>query len=126
MKKLTTIALLLFLLPHAAFAVPAKGVCNGVHKGKKISMVGTMSNMNSLQTLKGALIIDGREIAHFEGRDAHLNIFFRTAKIKNAHGDFAEAKLTNPVQKSGVITRLYVRAYGIDYRNIAMSCWTKY
>lgn len=126
MKTLTTIALLLFLLTHAAFAVPAKGACNGVHEGKKISMVGTMYNMKSLQTLSGTLIIDGREIAHFDGRDAQLNIFFRTAMITNAHGDLATAKLTNPIQKSGVITRLYVRSYGIDYRNIAMSCWTKY
>ena len=126
MQKLIISALTLILLTGTAFATPGKGGCSGIYQGKKVSFTGFMGHINYLDTLTGSLEVDGREVARFEGRDVQLSFLSRTFVVKNDQGDMAEGKLNNPIRKTGVISRLYVPAYGIDYRNIAMSCWTQY
>jgi hypothetical protein len=42
--------------------------------------------------------------------------------VTNNHGALLEAKVTNIAKGTGVIKRLLVPEFGIDYRNIPMSC----
>lgn len=123
MKKLI-MCLMTSLLATSAFADGGTGGCTGIHQGKKIILNGLMSSRN-LDNATASVVIDGRTVAHFDGADLKLNILFRSFKIRNDRGDYAEGKLTNIAQKSGVLTRLSVPAYGIEYRNVQMSCWTK-
>lgn len=126
MRKIIISALALFLIAGTAFATPGKGGCTGTYQGKKISFTGFMGDINYLDTLTGSLEVDGREVTRFEGRDVALSFLSRTFVVKNDQGDYAEGKLSNPIRKTGVIRRLSVPAYGIEYRDIPMSCWSQF
>ncbi|WP_408096278.1 hypothetical protein ACJVC5_14660 [Peredibacter sp. HCB2-198] len=122
MKKL--LFSLLLLTSSLAFpAGPGKGGCSGVYQGKKVSFTANMTDIDYIENLTGEVIVDGRRVATFTGYDVSLSLMARTFRMSNGQGDIAEGKLSNPIRKTGVMSRLYVPAYGIDYRNIAMSCW---
>ena len=122
MKKLV-FSLLLLTSTVALAAGPGKGGCSGVYQGKKVSFTAYMSDIDYLENLTGGVFVDGRQVATFTGYDVSLSLLARTFRMSNGQGDIAEGKLSNPIRKTGVMSRLYVPAYGIDYRNISMSCW---
>lgn len=121
MKRLTTCFLALGLMATSAFA--GTGGCTGTYKGKRIVLNGNL--LNALDDATASVSVDGRIVAHFDGSDVKLNYIFQSFKVRNNQGDYAEGKLTNLVKKTGVLSRLSVPAYGIDYRDIPMACWTK-
>lgn len=124
MKKI-----LLFVLA-SMFAVSAfagaTGGCVGTYKGKKIVFNGKMSDVNNKDSAEGSLAVDGRIVADFEGEQLKINLFFQTFKVVNYRGALVEGRATNVFSKKGVISRLYVPEFGIDYRNIPMACWTRH
>lgn len=120
MKHLTLGLLTFALLSTAAFA--SKGGCTGTYKGKRIILDGNL--LSSLDDATASVIVDGRIVAYFDGADVKLNYLFQSFKVRNNQGDYAEGKLTNLVKKTGVLSRLSVPAYGIDFRDIPMACWT--
>lgn len=122
MKKFVFSVLL--LTSAVSFAAgPGKGGCSGVHQGKKVSFNANMTDIDYLDNLTGAVYVDGRQVATFTGYDVNLSLLARTFRMANGQGDIAEGKLSNPLRKTGVMSRLYVPAYGIDFRDIKMSCW---
>ncbi|WPU63228.1 hypothetical protein [Peredibacter starrii] len=122
MKKLV-FSLLLATTSLAFAAGPGKGGCSGVHQGKKVSFSAYMSDIDYLENLTGGVFVDGRQVATFTGYDVNLSLLSRSFRMANGQGDIAEGKLSNPIRKTGVMSRLYVPAYGIDFRDIKMSCW---
>lgn len=123
MKKIL-ICLFATLLTSQAFA-NAKGGCNGTYRGKKIIFNGLMTHPTDKDTAEGSILIDGRIVADFEGEDLRINYFFQTFKVRNNRGALVEGKVNNLLRKTGVISRLYIPEFGIDYRNIPMVCWQK-
>lgn len=123
MLRIIVLIVTLSLLSQAAFA--AKGGCSGVHQGKKIIFNGLIINPLDTSTGRGNISVAGRVIAEFEGEDLRINYLFQTFKASNNHGDLVEGKVTNMSNMTGIMKRLYVRGYGIDFRNIPMKCWRK-
>ncbi len=123
MLKIIVLIVSLSLFTSAAFA--GRGGCAGVHNGKKIIFNGLITNPMDTSTGRGNISVGGRVIAEFEGEDLRINYLFQTFKASNNHGDLVEGKVTNMRNMTGVMKRLYVRGYGIDYRNIPMKCWQK-
>ena len=123
MLKNIVLIVTLSLITSAAFA--GRGGCSGVHKGKRIIFNGLITNPMDTDTGRGNISVGGRVIAEFEGEDLRINYLFQTFKASNNHGDLVEGKVTNMRKMTGVMKRLYVRGYGIDYRNIPMTCWSK-
>ena len=123
MKKIILSLLCTVMLTSTAFA--AKGGCVGTYKGQKIVFNGLIMDPSNKNTAEGSIKIGDRVIADFEGEDLKINYLFQTFKATNNRGDLVEGKVTNLFRKTGVMKRLYVRAYGIDWRNIPMQCWQK-
>lgn len=122
MLKICVLIVTATLLSSAAFA--GKGGCAGVYKGKRIIFNGLITNPMDTSTGNGHIIVGGRRVADFDGEDLKINYLFRTFKVRNNHGDMVEGKVTNITKMTGVMSRLYVRGFGIDYRNIPMTCWS--
>ena len=120
MKRLVMSLSLIFLTSNAFAGIAS---CSGIYQGKRVVLHGLMEN--TLNDASGSVSVDGRVVANFDGPDVKVNYIFLSFKVANAQGDYAEGKLTNIGQKSGILTRLSVPAYGIEYRNIPMNCWTK-
>lgn len=123
MLKIIIMIVTLALLSSAAFA--GRGGCAGVHKGKRIIFNGLITNPMDTSTGNGNISVGGRVVAEFDGEDLKINYLFQTFKATNNHGDLVEGKVTDMRKMTGVMKRLYVRGFGIDYRNIPMKCWSK-
>lgn len=113
-------ALLSLVLSTGAFAIA--GGCKGMHEGKEVLAEG-YGEGNDPRNVSGTVTVDGQEVARFDGQDASINFLLLRGKVTNEHGDIVEAKVTSMTALTGTVTRLYVPAHGIDYRNIAMNCW---
>ena len=118
MKLLTTV--LTLSISCNVFAIA--GGCKGMHEGVEVLANG-YGEGNDPRNVSGTVSVDGREVARFDGRDASINFLLLRGKVTNGQGDIVEAKVTSMTELTGVVTRLYVPAYGIDYRNIPMQCW---
>jgi hypothetical protein len=110
------------LMSGTVLAGPTKGTCTGVYRGQKIVFKGLILNMSDTDTGRGSISVGGRVVAAFEGEDLRINYLFQTFKVRNNHGDLVEGRVNNIIRQTGVIKRLYVPGYGIDYRNIPMAC----
>lgn len=110
------------LISGTVMAAPTRGTCTGSYRGKKIVFKGLIMNMSDTDTGRGSISVGGRVVAGFEGEDLRINYLFQTFKVRNNHGDLVEGRVNNLFKQTGVIKRLYVPGYGIDYRNIAMAC----
>lgn len=128
MKKLslTLIFTLSTFMAHAAIEeTNGKAGCRGVYQGKSVSFSGVGKSITDIKNGRGSISVDGKNVADFEGEDMKINYFTQSFKVTNNHGALLEARVTNISKGTGVIKRLYVPEYGIDYRNIPMSCWAK-
>ena len=110
------------LVSGTVAAAPTRGTCTGTYGGKKIVFKGLIMNMSDTDTGRGSISVAGRVVAAFEGEDLRINYLFQTFKVKNNHGDLVEGRVNNLIRQTGVIKRLYVPGFGIDYRNIPMAC----
>lgn len=110
------------LISGTVLAGPTRGTCTGVYAGKKIVFKGLIMNMRDTDTGRGSISVGGRVVAGFEGEDLRINYLFQTFKVRNNHGDLVEGRVNNIIKQTGVIKRLYVPGFGIDYRNIPMAC----
>ena len=110
------------LICSSVLAAPTRGTCTGQHGRNRIVFKGLIINMTDTDTGRGSISVNGRQVAAFEGEDLRINYIFQTFKVRNNHGDIVEGKVNNLVQLTGMIKRLYVPGYGIDYRNIPMKC----
>ena len=108
-----------------AFAVSAVGGCLGRYQGIDIKLHGVISDKSNLDSAEGSVIIAGREVARFNGADLRYNIILMTFKARNYQGDIIEGKVKSISEKSAVFSRLYVPAFGIDLRNVFVTCWNK-
>jgi hypothetical protein len=121
MKKL--FFMLFALTAMNAYAVSGIGGCSGHHQGLDIKIRGAISDKSNIETAEGSLIIAGREVARFQGADLRYNILLWTFKARNNHGDLVEGKVKSITEKSATFSRIYIPAYGIDLRNIFVTCW---
>lgn len=110
------------LISGSVFAGPTRGQCTGMYGRQKIVFKGLIMNMSNTDTGQGSISVNGRAVAGFEGEDLRINYLFQTFKVRNNHGDLVEGRVTNMLKQTGTIKRLYVPGFGIDYRNIPMSC----
>jgi hypothetical protein len=120
-----SLLLCLTLLTTGTQAAARIGGCTGEHKGVAIEMKGVMSDNTNLDTARGIVLIDGREVAAFEGSNFEMSILRRSFSVRNNQGDYAEGKVTNVFTRSAVLKRLYIPGYGIDYREVHISCWSR-
>lgn len=123
MKKIIMGLICTALFSSSAFA--ATGGCVGTYQGRKIIFNGLILDPMNKNTAEGYISVNGRRVADFDGEDLRINYLFQTFKASNGRGDLVDGKVTSLMRKTGVIKRLYVRGFGIDYRNIPMQCWTK-
>jgi hypothetical protein len=86
--------------------------CKGVYQGKSVSFSGVGKSITDIKRGHGSISVDGRIVADFEGEYMNIN-----------RGALLEAKVTNIGKGTGVIKRLSIPEFGIEYRNIPMSCW---
>ena len=98
--------------------------CKGTHNGKKLLLTIQGDGINPRKS-DGTLFINGIERAHFSGDDLKINMLLLSASVKNAQGDAASGVVTDLLRMKGIVHRLKVRGLGIDYRNVAVECWTK-
>lgn len=115
---LTTVA----LFSGTVLAGPTRGSCVGQQGRNRIVFKGLIMNMTDTDTGRGSISVNGRVVADFEGEDLRINYLFQTFKVRNDRGDLVEGKVNNLVKQTGMIKRLYVPGFGIDYRNIPMAC----
>ena len=108
-----------------SLAMAGSGGCFGKYKGRSIIVKGLMTEAGNKDSAQGSVSVGGRVVADFEGADLKINYIFQSFKVRNARGDLVEGRVTNLIKKTGVIKRLYVPSFGIDYRNIPMTCWVK-
>jgi hypothetical protein len=97
--------------------------CKGVYQGKSVSFSGVGKSITDIKRGHGSISVDGRIVADFEGEDMKINYFTQSFKVTNNRGALLEAKVTNIGKGTGVIKRLSIPEFGIEYRNIPMSCW---
>jgi hypothetical protein len=97
-------------------------LCRGEHKGKSITLTVSVENVADPRTGSGTVAVDGTEVAEFLGSDAKINVIFLTVKAKNARGEILEGRVTNLATGAGMLTRLYVPGYGIDVKNVPVTC----
>lgn len=121
----TLLILCLTLMINASYAAARIGGCTGEYKGISIEMKGVMSDNSNLDTARGTVSVDGREVAAFEGSFFEMSILRRSFSVRNDHGDYAQGKVTNVFTRSAVLTRLYIPGYGIDFRNVHITCWSR-
>ncbi len=125
MKKLS-LALIFALSSTIATAVVeeanGRAGCKGVYQGKSVSFSGVGKSITEIKKGRGSISVAGRIVADFEGEDMKINYWTQSFKVTNNHGALLEAKVTNIGKGTGVIKRLLVPEFGIDYRNIPMSC----
>lgn len=112
-------AVLTLALSAQAFAI--SGTCRGVHDGKEVIAEG-YGEGNDPRNVSGTVSVDGVEVARFDGQDASINFILLRGKVTNSYGDLVEGRVTSLTALTGLVTRLYVPAQGIDYRNIEMQC----
>ena len=110
------------LVSGTVLAGPTRGTCIGNYGNKKIVFKGLIMNMSNTDTGRGSISVGGRNVADFEGEDLRINYLFQTFKVRNNRGDLVEGRVNNIIKQTGIIKRLYVPGYGIDYRNIPMVC----
>ena len=118
MKWLTLVSALVISTNVFALA----GGCRGEYQGQEV-LLNAYGEGNDPREASGTVSVDGREVARFDGRDARINYLFQTAKVTNAQGDLAEGRVVSLLDKTGIITRLQVQGYGIDFRNVPVQCW---
>ena len=123
MKNIFTFVVSTFFVTSLAMA--NSGGCSGKYKGKSIIVKGIMTEAGNKDSGQGSVSVGGRVVADFEGTDLKINYIFQSFKVRNARGDLVEGRVKNLIKKTGVIKRLYVPSFGIDYRNIPMTCWVK-
>lgn len=116
--KALLFALVLLSTAHAATNVR----CDGKYQGKSVVLSGSVQDIMDPRSGTGAVSVDGREVANFAGSDAKINYVFLSAKVQNARGELVEGKITDLQKGSGLITRLHVPGFGIDFRNIPVTC----
>lgn len=116
----TVTASLILLLSSTAFAI--SGECRGTHQGEEILLSGYAAGSDPREGV-ARVSVAGREVALFEGQDARINYLFQSARVMNPQGDELEGKVVSLTEKTALITKLVVRGFGIDYRNIPVSCW---
>lgn len=125
MKKLS-LALIFALISSLATAAVEETTgtagCKGVYQGKSVSFRGVGKSITEIKKGRGSISVAGRVVADFEGEDMKINYWNQSFKVTNNHGALLEAKVTNIGKGTGVIKRLVVPEFGIDYRNIPMSC----
>ncbi len=97
--------------------------CKGVYQGKAVSFSGVGKSITDIKNGHGSISVDGRIVADFEGEDMKINYFTQSFKVTNNRGALLEAKVTNIGRGTGVIKRLSIPEFGIEYKNIPMSCW---
>jgi hypothetical protein len=120
-----SLILCLSVIANASYAAARIGGCTGEYKGIPIEMKGAMSDNSNLNTAHGTVLVDGREVAAFEGSFFEMSILRRSFSVRNNQGDYAEGKVTNVFTRSAVLTRLYIPGYGIDFRNVHIRCWSR-
>ncbi|MFP5384506.1 MAG: hypothetical protein ACLGHN_00405 [Bacteriovoracia bacterium] len=123
MKKIFTFVVSSLFVTSMAMA--NSGGCSGKYKGQSIIVKGLMSDAGNKDSAQGSVSVGGRVVADFEGTDLKINYIFQSFKVRNNRGDLIEGKVTSLSKQTGIIKRLYVPSFGIDYRNIPMTCWVK-
>lgn len=121
MRKAVT-TLILGLLSSTFVQAGVRGKCTGMYRGQKIVFSGISNSATSAASGRGSISVGGRVVADFEGVDLKINYLFRSFKVRNNHGAMIEGEVTDLAEQRGMITRLYVPEYGIDFRHIPMSC----
>jgi len=114
-----TLAALLTSLSLSSFAAVVR--CEGVHRGAKI-VVNAQGSLTNTRDGSGSISVAGRRVALFDGDQVRINYLTRALRAANDQGDQVQARVTNLNSGAGVIGRLHVPAFGIDYRNVAVVC----
>ena len=115
--------LFLSLLSLEAFA--SNVGCTAVsYKGKRIDFWANGELFNP-RNGSGVIRIDGREVAHFDGRDLDINLLGKSFKASNDRGDFVSGRILNISTHSSIITELTIPAFNIRYTNIPVRCEVK-
>lgn len=113
--------IVMFLASFSLSAMAATARCEGVHRGVRI-IVNAQGNPANTRAGTGSISVGGRRVAVFDGDQLSVNYLMRSMRVANDHGDRAEARMTNIRTGAGIITRLVVPAFGIDYRNVPVVC----
>lgn len=114
-------ALIFTVLTAEAHAL-TKVLCSGKHQGKSVVLNAQIEKVSDPKSGMGTVSVDGREVAEFGGADAKINYIFLSAKVQNARGEILEGKVTDLTNGSALVTRLLVPGYGIDFKNITITC----
>lgn len=114
-----------FALAFFSFQASAltKVLCSGMYHDKSVVLTAQIEKASDPKSGTGTVSVDGRVVAEFEGTDAKINYIFLSAKIRNARGELLEGKVTDIAAGNALITRLVVPGYGIDFKNINISCY---
>ena len=111
-------AFLAFLSILATQAHALTGNCIGTSRGERIVVVLAGTQQNGT----GSVSVGGRQVARFEGSDLQVNLIMQSIRARNAHGDVVEARVTNLSRQTGVLSRLVVPAYGINFSRVPVQC----
>lgn len=111
-------AALMFVSFMTVQANAMTGQCVGTKNGERIliSLAGSTSRGS------GTVEVGGRLVARFDGPDLRINYVMQTIRARNAHGDVVEARVTNLSRQTGVLSRLIVPAYGINFSQVPVQC----
>ena len=94
------------------------GNCVGSSRGERIVIVLEGDQENG----SGSVSVGGRLVARFDGPDLRVNLIMQSIRARNAHGDVVEARVTNLSRQTGVLSRLIVPAYGINFSQVPVQC----
>lgn len=117
MKLMLALILTAASLPSLAAVVR----CEGVHRGARI-VVNAQGSLANTRDGSGSITVAGRRVALFDGDQVRINYLTQSLRAANDQGDRVEARVRNLNSGAGVIGRLQVPAFGIDYRNVAVVC----
>ncbi len=109
---------LVFLSLLSTLANALTGNCVGTRGRDRIVVVLSGTQQNG----SGSVSVAGRQVARFDGPDLRVNFVMQSIRARNAHGDVVEARVTNLSRQTGVLSRLIVPAYGINFSQVPVQC----
>ena len=111
-------AALVFVSMLTAQAYALTGNCVGTRGRDRIVIVLSGTQQNG----SGSVSVGGRLVARFDGPDLRVNFVMQSIRARNAHGDVVEARVTNLSRQTGVLSRLIVPAYGMNFSQVPVQC----
>lgn len=122
MHKLLILLTLSFSV--SAFAEMRRGHCVGTKGADKVEFRGELQSVRDLENGEGSVILNGRQIARFDGRGLNYSLLRRSFSVRNDQGDVIVGHATDIHQKKARITALQIPAYGVNLKNLDITCVT--